>query len=111
VDRHPYPRRPAFLAESRLQVALRRERRRHRAGGARERRAEGISDGLEHVSSMGVDGGPHDRVVAGEGCLHGHGVPLPLARASLDVREEKGDGSARQLRHAHIPYGAIWLVP
>ena len=92
-----------------LRPGLRRERRRGRAGGRErvarggERRAERVADGLEDAAVVPLDGFAQESVVASQCGPHRLGALLPEPGAALDVGEEEGDGSAREVRHRVPP--------
>src|SRR5262249_14938961 len=70
----------------------------HGVNGMAERRAEGVAERLEHLSAVLIDSGVQEGVVPFQGGAHRGGIPLPETGAALDVREEKSDGSHRQVR-------------
>ena len=61
-----------------------------------------VADHLEDGAAVGRDRLPQQREVTLDGSRHRRAVPLPERGAPLDVREEEGDGAARQVRHASL---------
>jgi hypothetical protein len=71
-----------------------------------------VPDGLEDMAVVRFDRLPQQRIVAGEGFVHAHGlgVLLPEAGAALDAGAEEGDGAGRQRAGVHgfaSPSGTI----
>ena len=83
------------------QLLLRLDRRRRRVGGGRERGAEAVAAGAEHVAAVAFDRAPHDGVVDPQRVGHvGRGF-LPQTRGVLDVGEQEGHRAPRKpARHA-----------
>ena len=67
-----------------------------RVGGSRERGAEAVTTGAEHVAAVAFDRAPHDGVVDPQGIGHvGRGF-LPQTRGVLDVGEQKRHRARRE---------------
>ena len=71
------------------QLLLRLDRGGRRVGGSRERGAEAVATGAEHVAAVAFDRAPHDGVVDPQRIGHvGRGF-LPQTRGVLDVGEQE----------------------
>ena len=82
------------------EAALGIQRRRDGVRRTAERGVERITHALDDVSCVIADGRTDQGVVAGEGGAHRLGLVLPARGAALDVREQEGNGPARQPGHA-----------
>ncbi len=95
VDPHAYPDRAAF---ERVSCFCRRG---NGAGGSRKRDEERIALGVHLDTVMPRERLPQDSPVLVEQVGISRPVLLEESGRALDVREEKGDGAARQLARAH----------
>ena len=73
------------------QLLLRLERRGRRVGRGRERRAEPVAAGAEHVAAVPLDRAAQDRVVDAQRVGHVARVLLPPTGGVLDVGEQERD--------------------
>ncbi len=83
------------------QLLLGFDRRGRRVGRSRERGAEAVATGAEHIAAMAFDRAPHDRVVDPQCIGHVGRDFLPQTGRVLDVGEQKGHRPHREpARHA-----------
>ena len=83
------------------QLLLGFDRRGRRVRGSRERRAEAVATGAEHVAAMSLDRAPNDGVVDPQCIGHVRWGFLPQTGRVLDVGEQKGHRAQREpARHA-----------
>ncbi len=82
------------------QIYLGLYRRRSCVRRRRERRAQPVAAGVEHIAVVAFDGAPHDDVVEAHYLGHGRRVVLPAACRVRHVGEQEGDRS-RWERAAH----------
>ena len=78
------------------QLLLSFDRGRRCVGGGRERGAEAVATGAEHVPAVTLDGVPHDRVVDPQRIGHVGRVFVPPTGGILDVGEQKGHRAPRE---------------
>jgi hypothetical protein len=72
--------------------------------GGRERRLDRITDGLEVDAIVRRDGLIEQGEVAVHRGLHGCPIPLPERGASLNIREQEGDGAGWEIGHDRFPH-------
>ena len=86
----------------------RQTRRESRFGGGKNR-MEAVAKTLEKMPALCLDTRAEECVMPCEGGLHGVGIPLPQPGAGLDIREQKGDGSFRQIVEAEGVHKSFYL--
>lgn len=64
--------------------------------------AEGITDGLEDVATVRLDGLAKDGIVTSEGSHHRPGILIPPLSAALDISEEERDRPRGKCRQGHL---------
>jgi len=77
--------------------------------GAGEDRKQAVSraPALQKGAAVGIDGGLSECIMPGERLAHRLGVLLPQAGAALDVGEDKGNRSRREIAHSvHLRQGS-----
>ena len=99
VQAHAHTHRADLAPALAVERALRVEGRACGVAGIFEHRAEGITDDLEHVAAMRVDGALEQRVMARLRLLHRIGMLLDQLRRALDVGEKKGYGAGWKRLH------------
>ena len=83
------------------QLLLGLDRGGSRIGRSRERGAEAVATGAEHISAIAFDRAPHDRVVDTQCIGHVGRDFLPQTGRVLHVGEQKGHRAHREpARHA-----------
>ena len=94
-DEHRLTVRPGLCGER----ALRGHRRCGRCRRARERREDRVALRVHDLATLPLDDVAQDPLVLGEDVPVAVAEPLQQPGRSLDVREQEGDGSRRQLSH------------
>ena len=108
VQRHAHPnrsgQRPGFSGDR----LLRRNRGGKRVGSSGEGGLHGVADDLEAIPAMGSDRRVEQLEMAVYREAHRRLVLLPERRASLDIREEEGDGAGGEIGHGRSNHAGRW---
>lgn len=75
------------------------ERRRKGIRGMRKSCTEGIPNSLEDIAAVLFNGSAQQHIVPGQSELHSLRCALPKLRASLNIREQKSNGSSWKMIH------------
>jgi len=82
-----------------LQRALCRDREGQRVKRSRVCDTESITDHLEHVAAVRLEGFAQNRVMSLAACFPAIGVQLCLFGAAFDIGKQEGDGTRREISH------------